>query len=317
VRKPASLAFVGCTGVWALLLGLIGILIHEFEDRDNDLRSGIATFATRIDFRSVRLPMAVFYAGELIAFAGMAAALFHVAPAIACAALFFFAATCIKLIAHWPHYSNYQQDGTAIQWWQLSHPFYEAYLPLAAALQCAWNHPGLFAFPLLQLAVFAPAFRGQLMELEEVFRQFTAWMTWGGRLDVDPSARASAWPLFLPRLGTRVAIRRSGSALWNVRLARPGVRVLGGAAYQVRFKVRSDRSRSIMFGVWQDHAPYQALGHCEQLQVTTEWQTVWRTFSASSDERRGYFGFWMGGEAGSVDVWRCSVRPLASKDSIG
>jgi 4-hydroxybenzoate polyprenyltransferase len=317
LHKPASLIFVGCTSVWALFLGLIGILIHEFEDRENDLRSGIVTFATGSRFESIRRPVAIFCVIELGAFAGMAVALFPVAPAIACAALFFVAATSIKLIAHWPHYRRYEQDATAIQWWQLSHPFYEAYLPLAAALQCAWRHPSLIAFPVLQLAVFAPAFRHQLLELEEVCRQFAAWMTWGGRLDVDPSARASAWPLLLPRLGTRVAIRRSGTALWNVRLARPGVQVRHGAEYQVKFKVRSDRVRSIVFGVWQDHAPYEAVGHCEQLEVTPEWQTVWRTFAASSDEPRGYFGFWMGGEAGSVDLWRCSVRPLANKSSIG
>jgi 4-hydroxybenzoate polyprenyltransferase len=315
-RTGSSIAFVCCTAVWALFLGLIGILIHEFEDRDNDLRSGIRTFATEVKFRSVRPYMTVFYAIELCTFAAMAALLGRAAPLVAIAAVLFIAATSIKLAAHWHHYRHYEQDSTAIQWWQLSHPFYEGFLPLAAAIQCAWLYPVLGAFPVLQLAIFAPTFRKQAAELNDVLRQSIAWILWGGRLDVDPSARAWTWPLFLPRLGIRVAVKQSGFALWNIRLARPGLKLCEGAQYQIRFKIRASRTRTIMFGVWQDHDPWEGVGYCEELEVSREWQTVWRTFTANSHDRHTYFGFWLGGEHGSVDIWRCSVRPCAKKDSV-
>jgi 4-hydroxybenzoate polyprenyltransferase len=316
IHRGSSIAFILFTAVWALFLGLIGILIHEFEDRENDLRSGIRTFATEVKFDRVRAPMAIFYGIELSAFAAMATLLFPVAPAIAIAALLFVVATSIKLAAHWRHYRHYKRDGTAIQWWQLSHPLYEGFLPLAAAIQCAWMYPILAPFPVLQLAIFAPTFRSQAAELNDVFRQSMAWILWGGRLDIDPGARAWTWPLLLPRLGIRIAVRQSGFALWNIRLVRSGLKLREGGQYQIRFQVRSSRTRKIMFGVWQDHEPWEGLGYIEGLEVSREWQTIWRTFTARENDRHGYFGFWLGGEPGSVDIWRCSVRPCAKKDSV-
>ena len=269
VHSTRSTAFVVCTAFWALSLGLIGILIHEFEDRDNDIRSGIRTFATDVEFHSVRAPMAVFYVIELFGFAGMVTILFPVAPAIAIALGLFVLLIAIKLIAHWPHYRHYEQDSTAIQWWQLSHPFYEAYLPVAAAIQCAILYPWLAVFPILQFGVFASTFRQQSAELEEALRQALAWIAWGGRLDVDADASAWAIPFLIPFLGTRVVVRKSGQDRWNIRMAKPGLTFTAGKQYHIRFLVRATRSRNILFGVWQDHAPWDGLGYGEQIAIST------------------------------------------------
>ena len=203
-----------------------------------------------------------------------------------------------------------------MQWWQLSHPFYEAYLPVAAAVQCAWIHPVLAIFPVLQFGVFAATFRGQVGEVQEVLRQSSAWISWGGRLDVDASAKAWAHPIF-PRLLTRVRIGRGGSERWNVRLARPGLRLCRGREYLVRYIVRADRTRKLTFGVWQDHAPWEGLGCCEEIEISTGWQIVRTRFTASHDDTRGYLGFWLGAEAGSVYLWCSALRPVRAKDSVG
>ncbi len=317
IPTPASITFICLTAVWALVLGLIGILIHEFEDRENDIRSGIRTFATDVEFHTVRRPIAIFYAVELLAFAGMVIVLLHPAPAIAIALLFFLIITAIKLVSHWPHYRHYSDDATAVQWWQLSHPFYEAYLPIAASLQFAFGHPWLLAFPVLEFAVFAPTFRQQLADLELAFRSSTAWLAWGGRLDLDADSNALALPRFFSPASARVAIKSSGPELWSIRLALPGLAVRNGAQYAVKFNIRADRSRTILFGVWQDHAPWQVLGFCEHLEVTPDWHMVERTFATDSDDNHSYFGIWMGGSPGSVDVSRCSIHPAAPQDSVG
>ena len=308
VHSAASTAFVCFTVIWALSLGLIGILIHEFEDRENDLRSGIRTFATEVDFQTVRGPMGIFFVIELCAFAGMTAVLFPVAPAIAIALLLFVLLVTMRLSAHWSHYRHYERDSTAIQWWQLSHPFYEAYLPTAAAIQCALLHPWLTIFPLLQLAVFAQTFRKQAPELNESLRQSLAWLAGGWRLDIDSPGKVSVLPFIIPWRGARVAINQSGPARWNVRLARPGLAVTAGSEYQIRFKVRAARHRTIVFGVWQDHAPWDGIGYYEELQVSPEWQVVDRSFTATSDDPQGYFGFWLGGEPGIVNLFTCTIR---------
>jgi len=316
VHARASYAFVGFTALWASSLGLIGILIHELEDRESDLLAGSRTFATGIEFQTVRRPMAFLYGVELCSFAGLASVLFPVAPAVAVTGLFFVATVVVRLAAQWPHYRHYDRDTTAIQWWQLSHPFYETYLPLAAAIQCACLHPALSVFPVLLLVAFAPTWKQQAEELQDTCIAAAAWIFWGGRLDLDRSAKAFTWPLAFPRLGTHVHIGKGGPDRWSIRLVRPGLPIRGGSEYLARFKVRSDRNRKIVFGIWQDHEPWEPLGHCEELQVSPEWQTVWRTFTATGDDRYAYFGFWLGGEQGSVDVWRLVMRKVHPSDSI-
>jgi hypothetical protein len=201
-------------------------------------------------------------------------------------------------------------DSVAIQWWQLSHPFYEAYLPLAAAIQCAFLHPWLLTFPLVQLALFAQTFLRQLPELQEALRIALAWLSGGWRLDVDASERAWVRPYFAPRPGARVAIDVPGPERWSIRLARPGLVLRSGRQYRIRFRVRAANARSIMFGVWQDHAPWDGIGLCEELSVSERWQKIDRQFHAALDEKHGYFGFWLGGEPGSVDLSGCSIRPI-------
>ena len=313
IHTTRSILFISCTAVWALTLGLIGILIHEFEDRENDLRSGIRTFATDVDFSVVRLPMTIFYIIELCAFAGMVTILFPVAPAVAIATGLFALMVTVKLASHWPHYRHYEVDGTAIQWWQLSHPLYEAYLPVAAAIQCAWIYPWLAIFPVMQFAVFAATFQQQAAELEEALRQSLSWIAWGGRLDVDPTAKAWAWPYIIPFIGTRVTIGQCGSDRWNIRLARPGIRIVAGKQYSIAFLVRSKHPRRIAFGVWQDHAPWDGLGFSEEIEVSRKWQAVGRRFVAATNDPRGYLGFWVGGEPGSVDLLVCYIRPTSAK----
>lgn len=313
LHSPTSVIFIALTGVWALAVGIIGILIHEFEDRENDIRSGIRTFATEIEFSKVRGSIAVFYAIELIAFAGIVVVLFPVAPAIACALALFIVVVAIKLSSHWPHYRQYQRDEVAIQWWQLSHPFYEAYLPIAAAMQCAWISPWLGIFPVLQFVVFAPTFRQQASDLEDAFRSATAWLSWGGRLNLAEGSDAWAWPAFGPNASTRVAIRSSGAEQWSIRLCRPGIAVRAGQQYDVKFMIRSNQPRNILFGIWQDHAPWELLGYCESADITSEWRLFERTFTIDRDDSSGYFGIWMGGAPGSLDVSRCSLTQSNQK----
>jgi 4-hydroxybenzoate polyprenyltransferase len=313
VHARASLAFVWTTAVWALFLGLKGILIHEFEDRENDLRSGIKTFATGVEFRSVRWPNTLFYVVELCAFLGLVTVLFPVAPIIGIAFGTFAITRAIKLSVNWEHYRHYEIEATTIQWWQLSHGFYEAYLPTAAALGCAWIHPSLALFPLLLIVVFASNFRQEAEELKGVLRPTLAWIGWRGRLDLDAVDAAWAWPILLPRPGVRVVVHDPGEHPWNIRIARPGLALRAGEEYVIRFQVRCDRKRKLAFGVWQDHAPWQGLGYYEDLWVSTERQYIERRFTATADDKRAYFGFWLGGDTGSVQILRCRLRALGRR----
>jgi hypothetical protein len=77
--------------------------------------------------------------------------------------------------------------------------------------------------------------------------------------------------------------------------------------------MRADKPREILFGVWQDHAPWQAAGFSEQFRLSDHWQCIRRRFTAVDDEPRGYLGLWLGGDAGSVDVRRWTIRAISGQ----
>jgi 4-hydroxybenzoate polyprenyltransferase len=166
LRTRTGVAFLCTVAAWALCLGLIGIIIHEYQDRANDLQSGIRTFATGLLFSRLRRLLSQFYAVEICAFVGLAVTLLTAAPLVAASAILFALTLVVKVARHWIFYRRTHEEATMIQWWQLTHPYYEFYFPLAAALQCAWLHPGLAPLPLLQVALFAPTLYAQLPELQ-------------------------------------------------------------------------------------------------------------------------------------------------------
>jgi UbiA prenyltransferase family len=55
-------------GIWSFFYGLRGILWHQFNDRDNDLKANLGTFASRVDPRSFRIPSMILFAIEGSAF---------------------------------------------------------------------------------------------------------------------------------------------------------------------------------------------------------------------------------------------------------
>ena len=55
---PVPVVFLWTLGFWASALGVRGILWHQLYDRDNDLRGGVSTFATRSEPEAVRRSVA-------------------------------------------------------------------------------------------------------------------------------------------------------------------------------------------------------------------------------------------------------------------
>ena len=58
-------------GVWSLCYGLRGILWHQFYDRENDLKSGTTTFASRIKPENFKIQEILIFCTEMIAFSGL------------------------------------------------------------------------------------------------------------------------------------------------------------------------------------------------------------------------------------------------------
>jgi 4-hydroxybenzoate polyprenyltransferase len=59
------------TGIWALCYGVRGILWHQFQDRLNDIKANVKTFAVKINPERLRLTEQIIFFIELIAVATM------------------------------------------------------------------------------------------------------------------------------------------------------------------------------------------------------------------------------------------------------
>jgi 4-hydroxybenzoate polyprenyltransferase len=318
-RTPATGArlhsigiFVALVSAWELCLGLIGILVHQVEDRENDLRSGIRTLATERPFSKLRVPTTLLYLGELLAFAALCFVLRNVAPLVGIAAAVYVVLLGLKIWNRWQHYRNFGTESTLTEWWLLSHIYYEAYFPLLAALQCALLHPQVTIFAALHLAVFVPAFRSQLHDVREACSRLIL----GGRLELAERSSARVRVSFFPLPARRIDIADGDPVLWKVRAMRDGLAIRSRQQYVIRLEVRADKPRDIMFGVWEDHAPWKALGCCEELRLSAAWQTFSRQFTASADDRQSYLGLWLGGMPGSVELRRWSISAVPNRELL-
>lgn len=67
-HTEVSVIWYWAVGIWSLFYGLRGILWHQFHDRDNDLKSGTATFASRIQPGDFKVQETLIFVIEMTAF---------------------------------------------------------------------------------------------------------------------------------------------------------------------------------------------------------------------------------------------------------
>jgi glycosyltransferase involved in cell wall biosynthesis/4-hydroxybenzoate polyprenyltransferase len=300
--------------IWALCLGLKGIVIHEFQDRAGDFQAGVSTFATGLDFSRVRVLVNRIYSCELLAFLGLVMILLPVCPLLSAAAVGYVAMIQCKISRNWNYYFHEGGAAVSVEWWQISNAFYECYLPMMLALQCAWRHPWFGLFPVLQVVLFSANYRRRYQDLRMFVRNMHIWLLWHGQLHVDKHARVR-----LDRAGfhgVRVDFGRSGSELWDIRLTRPLRSVRACEQYNVKLELRADKPRRAIVGLWQDHAPWNSLGFAEELHLTNGWTILERSFAAVEDEERAYFGIWLGGDNVPVEIRRCSIRSERAREAM-
>jgi hypothetical protein len=150
-----------------------------------------------------------------------------------------------------------------------------------------------------------------LDEVRDLFYRVYVKLVWGGRFHTRGDAAARIVFPLLPGRGTRVEIDRPGLEPWNICLQRPGLVLREGSQYRIDLTIRSDHARRIVFGVWQDHPPWDNLGFFEETKISEHWVLLSRRFAAARDEEQAYLGLWLGGEDAAVEVRRCALRAFS------
>jgi 4-hydroxybenzoate polyprenyltransferase len=150
---------------WAGVLGFKGILHHQTADRDNDIRSGVVTFATRMPVEAVQRFLTRF--NVLVELPVSALLTIVVASYCPLAIVAFIAYTGSETVKYELGFQfALSPDPATIR---ASVPFtnetfYVLWLPMAAAVQLAVDQPVLSWIPMLHAAVFSRPAAQQLTD---------------------------------------------------------------------------------------------------------------------------------------------------------
>jgi 4-hydroxybenzoate polyprenyltransferase len=168
--SPTPIAIVAT--LWAALLGLKGILHHQISDRDNDLRSGIETFATRSSVASlqrfltrfnllVELPISALFALMAAPWCPLAI------PAL----LLYTGSEAAKYKLGFQFALTPDPATTRASVPFTNEMFYVLWLPMAAAIQLGLDRRALFWLPLLHGLVFRRPAVQQVADWHAVLKQ--------------------------------------------------------------------------------------------------------------------------------------------------
>ncbi|MEH2135979.1 UbiA family prenyltransferase, partial [Nostoc sp.] len=153
-----SLAIVATA--WAFGVGVRGILLHQIWDRENDLKSGIKTLATKFGVQSLRIwinyivfPLEAILSGGLFLLISQSAPLFIVPFTIYLFLLFFST-----------EYDEFDPSPSQKAYVVL-HDFYEVWLPLSLLTLLSFRQPVFLIILALHIILFYSAIKQRLLIL--------------------------------------------------------------------------------------------------------------------------------------------------------
>lgn len=115
----------------------------------------------------------------------------------------------------------------------------------------------------------------------------------------------------------RINIARSTAPpTWNVQLNQAPISVRRGEQYILTFRARASTPRTIVAGVAQNHAPWQAIGLHHAFAIDTSWSEFRIEFTGGADDDRARLHFDVAGEPAVLELARINLRRLSSGDVV-
>ena len=182
---PRSYALIAAVGIWALATGLRGILIHQFADRESDRAAGVQTFGGNVSLSQLRFfVFRIILPSEVVALATLIVLLLPVAPVLIIVVPVYLMFELLKVYAGWdlPLFQTEPSGGAEAYVPLANNKFYEAWVPLALAVQLALASPGLLSLVFLQIVLFLPNIDTRAQTLRDLWRDLhNPWSRRKGR----------------------------------------------------------------------------------------------------------------------------------------
>jgi hypothetical protein len=173
---PNALIIALTAGLWALCVGLRGILLGQIWDWENDVRTGTTTFTTRAGVPRVRALITRFiYPAEMIALITLALVVYPNVPALFWVVVFALTLDLVRIKFLWPTaFDPAPPAGLYV----VPHDLYQFWLPMALAALLSLRHPAFLPLLAFQIVFFYQNFlNAQVREMlwEVCHRSMVFW----------------------------------------------------------------------------------------------------------------------------------------------
>lgn len=189
VGRVAPLPFALSAVIWSVLFGLRGIISHQVWDHENDVRSGTRTLVTRVGPGPARHILRAFlFPAEMLAFATLLGLVAPASPVVVPMVLLYAVVDLLR-VHLWRCRLEVAPATSGV--YMLPADFYQAWFPLALAVQLAARNRVLTVLPFLHMALF-------FGPLQRHAREVVALV--GDAVRAARARRSRASTLTLPRL---------------------------------------------------------------------------------------------------------------------
>ncbi len=158
--ESVSLAIVAT--LWAFLVGIRGIVLHQIWDWENDLVAGVNTLVTKIGVESARSWLSfVIFPGEIVMLSLLVFVISQFAPLLNGFFIIYVVLRGVNInLTSSPSFD----PAPAVQKYIPAHDFYEAWLPLALLVLLSVREALFIPLLVFHIVVFFPNIRNRLLE---------------------------------------------------------------------------------------------------------------------------------------------------------
>jgi len=164
---------VAISGLWALCIGLRGIILHQIWDHENDLRAGLSTFVVRVGpDRARQYVLRYLFPVQLLALLALGVMLVGVLPRLVVPLALMAALELASLRTRSPGRSDIAPTRPGIS--IALHPLYEVWLPCVAALVLASQSPAYLPLVFAHVCLFQRSIRCRVRHTSTM----VLWLAW-------------------------------------------------------------------------------------------------------------------------------------------
>jgi 4-hydroxybenzoate polyprenyltransferase len=158
---------IAAAGLWALMAGSRGIIVHQVRDRESDLSAGVKTFGGTIDPGAARtVVFRLMFPAELLALSVLLITVIPAAPILIGVIPVYLSFELLKVLDDWKLPIADADNPGGEPYVPLEHnDLYEVWLPLSLSVQLAARALPFAILSVVHLVVFAPSIRGRLADM--------------------------------------------------------------------------------------------------------------------------------------------------------